>query len=72
MAIMAGKGKNLVGNVTPLVQTEIHLPVIHCMCYSIFHFPGSNGQGCPESYENLQAVYEASLEKRQAEDANKV
>ena len=47
-------------------------PVTCHICSSIFHFAGSNGQGCPESYENLQAAYEVSLEKREAKDANEV
>ena len=31
------------------------------ICNSIFHFAGSIGQGCPESYESLQAAYETSV-----------
>ena len=75
MVIMAGRGKNLVGNITLMVQTEIHLLVIYSyivIYFSIFHFAGSNGQGSAESYENLQAAYKASLAKREAEDANEV
>ena len=29
------------------------------ICGSIFHFVGRNDQNCPESYENLQGVYQA-------------
>ena len=29
------------------------------ICGSIFHFAGRNCQNCPESYENLQGVYQA-------------
>ena len=40
------------------------------MSYTLFYisFAESNGQQCPESYESLQAVYEASVEKNRVED----
>ena len=47
-------------------------PLTCHICNSIFHFAESNGRGCPESYENLQAAYEASVGKNRAEDANEV
>jgi len=33
------------------------------ICGSIFHFAGKNGENCPESYENLQNVYQTDFDE---------